>query len=326
LLFDARHETALRLFSGFHEGYSTLVIDLCARTLLIFNHSRHPSEPDPIVLGAARFYLEQLPWLRAVVVKAHHSRDESLRRGNLIHGELPDRQITENGIRHGIEMQFDQAASFDLDTRNLRYWAKESLKGMRVLNTFAYTGSLGVAALAGGAKQVIQLDANRRFLEVARESYRLNGLPISSADFVRQDFWVYSSRLRRSEELFDCVLLDPPFFARSGTGTIDLARQSTRLIDKVRPLVGQDGYLVAVNNALYLSGAEYWESLQMLCSSGYLQLETILPVPEDVAASLNGKPVLAPADPVPADPAPFNHPTKIAVLRARRKDGRRASS
>jgi hypothetical protein len=27
----------------------------------------------------------------------------------------------------------------------------------------------------------------------------------------------------------------------------------------------------------------------------------------------------------PADPAPFNHPTKIAVLRVRRKDRRKAT-
>lgn len=38
-----------------------------------------------------------------------------------------------------------------------------------MLNTFAYTGSLGVAACAGGTRRVVQVDLNRRFLDLARD-------------------------------------------------------------------------------------------------------------------------------------------------------------
>jgi 23S rRNA (cytosine1962-C5)-methyltransferase len=54
-------------------------------------------------------------------------------------------------------------ASFYLDTRNLRGWALEHLAGKSVLNTFAYTGSLGVAAKAAGASRVVHLDLNKTF-------------------------------------------------------------------------------------------------------------------------------------------------------------------
>jgi len=49
---------------------------------------------------------------------------------------------------------------------------------MDVLNTFAYTGSLGVAALAGGAVHVLQVDRNGRFLELARRSAMANHLDL----------------------------------------------------------------------------------------------------------------------------------------------------
>jgi len=96
---------------------------------------------------------------------------------------------------------------------------------------------------------------------------------------------------------------------------VDLQNAYHRLINKVRPLVDHGGYLVAVNNALFLSGQDYLQMLQSLEREGFLSLETIIPVPEDVT----GFPETRVAAP-PVDPQPFNHPTKIAVLRVWRKD------
>ena len=132
------------------------------------------------------------------------------------------------------------------------------------------------------------------------------------------DFWKQIARLKREAQLFDCVFIDPPFFATSKNGTVDLETQSHSLINKVRPLISQDGYLVAVNNALYLAGSEYLKRLEALCESGYLTIEALIPVPEDITGYLCTRRASA-----PADPAPFNHPTKIAILRVQRKDGRK---
>ena len=87
-----------------------------------------------------------------------------------------------------------------------------------------------------------------------------------------------------------------------------------RLINKVRPLIRDGGYLVAINNALFLSGADYMGSLDKLCADGYLAVEMLIPVPSD----MTGYPQTVVNLP-PTDPAPFNHPTKIAVLRVRRR-------
>jgi 23S rRNA (cytosine1962-C5)-methyltransferase len=193
-------------------------------------------------------------------------------------------------------------------------WAKEHLRNKSVLNTFAYTGSLGVAALAGGARRVVQMDLNRQFLDIAKTSYTLNGFPIHKGDFLSGDFWLEVSRLKRASERFDCILLDPPFFSATPKGEMDLNKDSARLINKVRPLINDGGRLVSVNNALYVSGQEYLQTLEALCKDGYLRITELIPVPEDFAGLARGL-MRAPI----SDPAPFNHSTKIAVLEVRRK-------
>ena len=106
----------------------------------------------------------------------------------------------------------------------------------------------------------------------------------------------------------------PPIFSKTNKGTIDLIHHAQRVINKVRPLINDEGYLIAINNGLFVSGAEYIQMLQLLCLDGYLAIEELIPVPLDVT----GSPQTQIKKP-PTDPAPFNHPTKIAILRVRRK-------
>jgi 23S rRNA (cytosine1962-C5)-methyltransferase len=314
-----RHEAALRLFNGFLEGWPDLVVDLYARTLVVYNYADNPTAGAPAVAEAVRFLPQRLPRIQAALVKTRNAPDEPSRRGQVVLGERLDRRIRENGVWYAVDLALNLDASLYLDTRGLRAWARDTLVGKRVLNTFAYTGSLGVAAMAGGAGEVIQTDLNRRFLNLAKDSYALNAFPVRRADFRGGDFWAQASQLIRSGELFDCVFVDPPFFSVTEWGTVDLVANSQRVINKVRPLVGDGGWLVAINNALFLSGAEYWHLLEALCQDGYLSIEGTIPVPPD----FTGYPETRVGDP-PVDPAPFNHATKIAILRARRKDGRRA--
>lgn len=103
-------------------------------------------------------------------------------------GQKANTRIVEHGVRYSVNLTMNQDASLYLDTRKLRKWALEHLDGKTVLNTFAYTGSLGVAARAGGAARVLQVDRSRDFLNVAKDSYTLNGFPIEKRDFLAEDF------------------------------------------------------------------------------------------------------------------------------------------
>jgi 23S rRNA (cytosine1962-C5)-methyltransferase len=312
--FDERHETAFRLFNGFTEGNPDLVIDLYARTLVIHNYADNPEQGVDSMLAAQKFLLERLPRIKAVVVKMRNSQDPQQKRGTVVFGETADRKILENGVWYAIDPMINRDASLYLDTRNVRLWAGKRLKDKSVLNTFAYTGSLGVAAQAGGAARVVHLELNRKFLNVAKTSYTLNGFPINKSDFQTGDFWPRVNRFKADGERFDCVFLDPPIYSATTRGVVDLAQSYTRLINKVRPLIKHDGYLVAINNALFVSGAAYLTEIESVCADGHLTIEELIPVPADFI----GEPKAALGKSV-TDPAPFNHSTKIVVLKVRRK-------
>lgn len=314
-LIEQTHETAFRLFNGFYEGDPDLALDVYARTLVIHNYADPPKDGIPAITAARDFLRSNLPWLRTVILKTRHSPSPDERCGRVIEGDAPDRKIREHGVWYALDLTMNRDAGLYLDTRNLREWAIDNLGEKTVLNTFAYTGSLGVAAMGGGAKRVVHLDLNRKFLNVAKTSYTLNGFPIVKSDFISSDFFPAIARLKRSGELYDCVFLDPPFFSTTSKGKVDLVTDSKRLINKVRPLVADGGWLVAVNNALFLSGQEYMFMLEELCADGYLRVESLIPVPED----FTGYPETVSGAYV-TDPAPFNHPTKITVLRVKRKN------
>jgi 23S rRNA (cytosine1962-C5)-methyltransferase len=256
--------------------------------------------------------LAQLPWIQAVVLKTRYGDTLQSRHGRLIHGEKPDHRVKEFGVWYAINLLMSQDASLYLDTRLLRQWAIQTLAEKTVLNTFAYTGSLGVAAQAGGALRVVYSELKRQYLNLAKTSYILNGFPIHKTDFQVGDFWVQTSRMRRNRESFDCVFLDPPFFSMTSKGRVDQVSGSARLINKVRPLVKPGGYLVAVNNALFVSGATYMATLEALCAEGYLTIEELIAVPSDVTGFKHTV-----RRPPPVETAPFNHGTKIAILKVK---------
>jgi 23S rRNA (cytosine1962-C5)-methyltransferase len=313
-LFDTRHESAFRLFNGFTEGNPDLVVDLYGTTIVIHNYADDPTRGSLLVEQARQVLLNKLIWLRAGIVKTRNAESQEAKRGKLLFGEKPDTKIKEYGVWYSIDLRLNRDASLYLDTRNLRKWLIGNMGGKTVLNTFAYTGSLGVAALAGGAERVVQHDLNRQFLNVAKTSYTLNGFPIHKQDFIAADFFTLAGKLKRANETFDCVLIDPPFFSTTAKGRVDQINESARLINKVRPLVNDGGCLITINNALYVSGKEYMQTLEELCQDGYLKIKELIPVPED----FTGYPETRLNKPI-TDPAPFNHSTKIAILEVRHK-------
>ncbi len=312
LLIDSNHESAFRLFNGFTEGCPDLAIDIYAATAIIHNYADDPEQGNLLVREAGQFLNASLNWLRAGIVKTRNGKTQEEKRGRLLFGEKPDRKIKEHGIWYALDLTMNSDASFYLDTRNLRKWLIENMRGKSVLNTFAYTGSLGVAAVAGGASLVVQTDRNRQFLNLAKDSHSLNGFPISKKDFITADFFPAVARFKSTRRFFDCVVMDPPFFSTTAHGKVDLIHESARLINKVRPLINDGGCLIAINNAVFLSGRDYMQTLEDLCKDGCLGIRELIPVPQDfVGYQTASVPI--------TDPAPFNHSTKIAILDVKRK-------
>jgi len=320
-LVDDRHETAFRAWNGFVEGRPALALDVYGTTLVVHDHAGPDGDRAAATAVAEQVRATWL-WLRAALWKVHKAPAPDARAGRLLFGERTDltRRVREGDVRYALSLDGGKDAGLYLDTRILRAELTATLADRTVLNTFAYTGSLGVAARAAPARRVIHVDRDRAALAVAKTSYALNGFEVRRADFVIDDVFTVASRLRKESALFDAVIVDPPFFSSTGAGRVDLEGNTGRLLDKVRPLVGDGGALIVVHNALFVPGSALMQVLEGVCAGGYATIEKLVPVPDDCA----GYPATRTRE-LPADPAPWVHATKIAILRVSRKDGRKAT-
>lgn len=308
---------AYRLFNGFYEGCPGLTLDRYGQTLVIMDHGQ-PGQLDQVIEDISHWAPSVIKGLKSILLKQRQHPQQDHKNGQLILGDKLPGSIVENGVQYALDLTLNQDAGFYLDTRILRTWLLDHAQGWRVLNTFAYTGSLGVAAGMGGAARVVQTDISNKFLKIAQQSWEQNKLAKDRCRILPGDFYKITNRMRHEQQLFDCVILDPPYFSVTNAGRVDLVNETTRLINKVRPLIAHQGILVVINNALFLSGVDLMGELNILCQNEYLSFEKIIAVPPDIT----GYPNTIVAKP-PIDPSPFNHPTKIALIRVRRKDERR---
>lgn len=326
-LFEAPHEAAFRLFHGFVEGDPSLVIELFARCVVVHDHSASPEGDGAKVRAAVELLFARCPWLTTAVWKRRRAEEPAHRNGYLLRGErgaLPA-FVREHGVAYAVDLLMNRDASLYLDTANLRAWLARECANKSVLNAFAYTGSLGIAAQSAAGARVWQLDRSAKFLAIARESARHNGWPEpAKRALLADDFFRAVGRMKAQQSLFDVLVIDPPFFSQSESGTVDLESDPLRLLDKAQPLVAHEGSIVLVNNALFVSGAQWMEAIEARVNKGYLAVRERVEIDE---LSTGRAPAGTDETDLrwPADPAPWNFPTKIVVLSVRRKDERRAN-
>ena len=85
-----------------------------------------------------------------------------------------------------------------------------ALGGARVLDLYAGTGALGIEALSRGAANVVFVERARASLDALRRNLAALGLG-ESVRIVARDVAAAVADLGRAGELFDLVLLDPPY-------------------------------------------------------------------------------------------------------------------
>jgi len=165
--------------------------------------------------------------------------------------------VLENGLRFRIRPGAGLAVGLYLDMREARGWLRAKAQGRRVLNCFAYTCAFGVAARAGGALRVVNVDLSRRSLEWGEENGRLNTQPPTPEEYLSGDVFEWLRRFRKRGERFDVVVLDPPGFARSREGTFSASRDWPRLVAEAVSVLEADGLLLAACNVAALPARRF---------------------------------------------------------------------
>jgi 23S rRNA (cytosine1962-C5)-methyltransferase len=102
---------------------------------------------------------------------------------------------------------------------------------IRLLNAFAYTGGMSLAAAMAGAS-VVHLDAAEGIVAWARHNAQLCGLANAPIRWVVEDVSKFLRREVRRGNRYDAVVLDPPSFGRGSKGEVwKLERDLPALLD-----------------------------------------------------------------------------------------------
>lgn len=118
--------------------------------------------------------------------------------------------VREHGLRFAIDLLRAGNPGLYLDARPVRAWIRRNSAGRRVLNLFAFSGSLGVAAAAGGARPVVHVDSHGGALDWCRVNAELNQLAIDQRDLARMNIYQHIRRAQAGRQRYGGIILDPP--------------------------------------------------------------------------------------------------------------------
>ena len=262
----AEQTDAYRLFHGSVEGVSGLTVDRYGELLLAQSFHRGLSAEELAALEA--FYAEALPG--TTLIYNDRSQANSRIRNPLtpeqkIAAHLP-RQTSEMGVNYRIQARHEgQDPWLFLDLRAGRRRVMAEAAGKSVLNLFAYTCGVGIAAAHAGARHVVNVDFAESSLRVAKESIGLNDLAtrprLVQCDVfaaLRQYAGIGQSQMVRGKRLppfpklepqqFDLVFLDPPRYAKSPFGVVDLVNDYPALFKPALLTTLEGGTLICCNN------------------------------------------------------------------------------
>jgi 23S rRNA (cytosine1962-C5)-methyltransferase len=128
---------------------------------------------------------------------------------------LPEQIVAvEDGLCFAIGTDPRHDFGLFLDGRTARSRVRALAGGRLVLNLFSYACAFGVAARAGGARDVVNVDPEHNYLSWGRRNAALNGtdfrvIPDTAQAFLRR--WRRRAE-RGASEHFDIVVADPPAF------------------------------------------------------------------------------------------------------------------
>jgi len=150
----------------------------------------------------------------------------------LLGEEISHTVVSEHGLSYHIEFGKAQNSGLFLDMANGRSWINKQSKNKNVLNLFAYTCAFSVAATAGGADKVVNIDLSKASLSKGRENHQLNKLAKKDGKqivFEGVDIFKSNSRIKKYGK-YDLLICDPPSFQK---GSVNIARDYAKIIRKI---------------------------------------------------------------------------------------------
>ena len=240
-LFDAPY---YRLVYGESDGLPGLVLDRYGDVVVGQIATTGMEALKDEVTAAVRKVLSPraLVWKNAGSLRALESLPESV---EVAFGELPAETIVEEGgVRFAIDPLKGQKTGWFYDQRTNRDQLAALSSGARVLDLFAYVGAWGLRAAAGGASEVVCVDASASAVAHIEDNVKRNDMA-GRVRAITGDVFDVLKEMRRDRERFDIVVVDPPAFVKRKKDLAEGRLAYRRVNEAAMQLLGKDGLLVS---------------------------------------------------------------------------------
>lgn len=180
-------------------------------------------------------------------------------------GQIPENLIiNENGIKYYVNLQKGQKTGFFFDQRDNRKKFQKYCRDKKVLDCFTHTGSFGLNAMAGGAKEVIFVDSSKPALETALKNYELNNFKNFNA--IEADALEYMSSSEAAGENFEAVNIDPPGLIKSKKDYFAGYKHYVKINEQAVRLLKNGGIFATSSCSHHLPFGDFKKMIQEACS------------------------------------------------------------
>ncbi|WNC67971.1 class I SAM-dependent methyltransferase [Thalassotalea nanhaiensis] len=270
-----------RLFHGrghAFQGFKHVNVDWLPPVALI---TLYQEESDEWLQDKAQQLFENIKECTSVMVqfRCRHKGPYQL----LLGEEKSHLTVVEHGLKYQLQLGNAQNNGLFLDMSNGRKWVKENSQNKTVLNLFAYTCAFSVAAIAGGASKVVNVDISKAPLAKGRDNHRANKQELGNVKFEGVDIFKSYGRLKKHGP-YDLLISDPPSFQK---GSVDIKRDYPKIIRRLPQLMNDQGLVMLCLNSPDLSEQFIHDMIETECPQCEF-IENILP-PEVFKEAMPGK-------------------------------------
>lgn len=208
------HTNSFRLVHSEGDGLAGLIVDVYGRTAVVQAQTEGMALHLNEIVRALKLLTDlgiQAIYNKSAEAMQRMGKEDAVENGYLLGGPL-DEMIQENDSMFYPNWEEGQKTGFFLDQRDNRELVRQLAQGKTVLNAFGYTGGFSVAALKGGARRAVTVDASKKAIAAAEANLELNGYSKEENPCVVADMKDYVVEMRKGA--FDLIILDPPAFAK----------------------------------------------------------------------------------------------------------------
>ncbi|MES2439536.1 MAG: class I SAM-dependent methyltransferase [Verrucomicrobiota bacterium] len=245
---------AVRLIDAVGDGLPGLILETFAGHWLVSTTTSHIAP-------------QVREWLRDQGVSCYWKRLDQHQKESPSHLSGPEAGepflMRENGVASEISFQSGYSQGIFLDQRDNRAEVRRRMvPGMKLLNTFAYTGAFSVHAAMAGA-ETTTLDLSQPYLDWAKRNFSHNGLDPAAHHFCKGDTFHWLRRFAKQGRTFDGIVLDPPTFSRDEKGKVFRVEENFgELAALAAEVLAPDGWLLCSTNCRNLGLNEFQKQLR----------------------------------------------------------------